>query len=112
MTSFWIWFLGSPLVDHPPHPLYPAGDRLDQFCLASGTWYLDKETLAREIPQGESKDRAATLAFDGSNHCGCWNCDEPLLLLPGHLAPPAGRGLPWFSRIHLRRHCGHPYQDE
>ena len=53
-------------------------------------------------------------------HDCSWSCvimfsssgDEPLLFLPGHLAPPGGWSLPWFSGIHLWRHCRHPHQDE
>ena len=80
MTSFWIWFLGSPLVDTTlPIPytqlvviiatisffiwflsstLTPSsfsGDCLDQFCFASGSRHLDKKTLAGEVAPGESQ---------------------------------------------------------
>lgn len=50
IVSFFIWLLSSTLTSSSF-----SGDCLDQFCLASGSWHLDKETLAGEVAPGESQ---------------------------------------------------------
>ena len=77
------------------------------------------------------QDWPTSLVADGSYHCRCWNCEspfdvtaivymmskpppdnEPVLLLPGHLAPPGGRRLSWLPGLHLWSLRGPSGKDE